>query len=393
MFDVAVPSRAWRRLLFSLLLVMVFVPSIANAQAIIKVNDNVNIKFGTLMQAWGDLQQDAVSRGYANNLYLRRFRFLVGGQISPTLSFFFESDNPNLGKTPKGLGSGFITQDAFLEWKPKSTAFILDAGLILPPLCRNCLESAASLLSLDYGSFSFTESASTQSSVGRDTGVQAKGYLAGGHFEYRAAVFQGFRAANSRNAFRTTGRVAYNVWDAEAPAYTYQGAYLGNKRILSFGIGGDHQQNYKAVAADAFVSIPMGPATPTATTGTSGGATGPTTPPPPALPRNAFNGELTLLHFNGGTTFTSAAINDQNDATIQLGYYLAAAKVMPFVRFEKQDFKATANNGRDNRRLQAGLSWMPNGNNFNIKGAYTRVDPHVGNTTNELTVQMQVFYY
>lgn len=393
MVHVQVPWRTSRRLLQLFLLVIVFVPSIANAQAMIKVNDNINIKFGTLMQSWADLQQDATTRGYGNNLFLRRFRFLVGGQISPTLSFFFETDNPNLGKTPKALNSGFITQDAFLEWKPKSNAFIVDAGLILPPLCRNCLESAASLLSLDYGSFSFTESAPTQSSVGRDTGFQAKGYLAGGHFEYRAAVLQGFRAAGARNSLRTTGRVMYNAWDAEAPSYTYQGLYLGNKRILSFGVGADHQQNYKGAAADVFLSLPMGPASPAATTGTSGGATGPTTPPPPALPRNAFNGELTLLHFDGGSTFTAANINDQNDATVQLGYYLAGPKVMPFVRFEKQDFKASSNNGRDNKRLQAGLSWMPNGNNFNIKGAYSRVDPHVGNTTNEFTIQMQLFYY
>ena len=60
---------------------------------------------------------------------------------------------------------------------------------------------------------------------------------------------------------------------------------------------------------------------------------------------------------------------------------------------ERQDFKAAANNGRDNNRVQAGLAWLPNGNNFNIKGAYSRVKARSANSTNEFTVQMQLFYY
>src|SRR6185436_3947362 len=88
------------------------------AQATIKVNDNINFKFGTLIQAWADSAEIATDpQGYANNLFLRRIRFLVVGQITPTVSFFYETDNPNLGKAPKALRPGFITQDAFVEWK------------------------------------------------------------------------------------------------------------------------------------------------------------------------------------------------------------------------------------------------------------------------------------
>ena len=242
---------------------------------------------------------------------------------------------------------------------------------MLPPLCRNCLESAAGLLSLDYGTFSFTESAPTTSSVGRDTGFQAKGYLAGGHFEYRAGLFQGVRQAAATgktaagNPLRSTGRVMYNVWETET-GYVYPGNYLGNKKILSFGVGADHQSSYKAYSADAFLSMP--------------------------LPnKDALNGELTLLHFDGGTFLT--AIQKQRDITLQGGYYMAGPKVEPFVRIESQSFSLSANKPKDNKRFQGGLSWYPNGNNFNIKGAYSRVKPKVGNSTNELTVQLQYFYF
>src|SRR5436309_2191282 len=124
-------------------------PAMAHGQAMIKVTDDINLRFGALIQAWADSSQDATTKGYAENLYLRRIRILIGGQIGPTVSFFFETDNPNLGKAPKNLNGGFVTQDAFIEWKPVN-AFIIDAGLMLPPLSRNSVESAATLLSLDY---------------------------------------------------------------------------------------------------------------------------------------------------------------------------------------------------------------------------------------------------
>jgi hypothetical protein len=353
------------RVLVSFLIAVLLLPTTAAAQATIKVNDDISFKVGTLIQAWADAAQDPNGSGYAKNLFLRRIRFILGGQLAPNITFFFETDNPNLGKAPKTLGSGFITQDAFIEWKPRSNAFMIDAGLMFVPLCRNCLESAGTLLSLDYGSYTFTQSTATQSSVGRDTGFQVKGYVAGGHLEYRAGAFQGFRQSGSRNSLRAAGRLQYNLWQTES-GYLYPGLYLGDKKVLSLGAGIDHQQDYDGYSADVFASVPM-------------------------ANKNAFNGELTLLHFDGGSTFTG--ISEQRDATLQLGYYLAAPKVMPWVRFEGQDFQGAANDPRDNKRLQAGLTWMAKGNNFNIKGAYSRVDPRAGRTTNELTVQMQFFYY
>ncbi len=334
--------------LIGIITLVLLVPAISNGQAVIKVNDNISVRFGALVQAWADAAQNPTTKGYAENLFMRRMRILISGTLSPSISFFFQTDNPNLGKAPKALGSGFLTQDAYLEWKPRSNAFMLDAGLMLPPFCRDCLGSAGALLSLDYNSWSFLASAPTQSSVGRDTGFQAKGYLAGGHFEYRAALLQGMRVpANTtssiaRNAFRVTARGQYNVWDTEA-GYVYPEVYFGNKRILAIGGGLDHQQNFKAYTADAQLSVPVA--------------------------KNAFNGILTLYSFNGGKTF--AAIPEQKD----------------------ESFKASASKPNDNNREQLGLAWYPNGNNFNIKAAYTRVDPRAGRTTNQYTVQTQFFYY
>lgn len=390
-----IPTLLLRFTTLSIIAILLLVPTFAQGQAVIKVNDNTFFRVGALLQTWADTTQDPATQDYIKQIFLRRMRILIGGQVTPNITFFFETDNPNLGRTPKVLNAGFLTQDAFVEWKPKgSNAFMLDGGLFLPALCRNCLESAASLLSLDYGTWSFLESAVTQSSVGRDTGIQAKGYLAANKFEYRAAVFNGFRAPASTgvgpasNPLRYTGRVSYNPWDTEV-GYVYPGVYFGNKRVLQVGAGFDHQDKYNAYTADAFLSMPLGGS------GTTSASTGapPATPPPatPAPARNALNGEISYLHFDGDTTFST--LPKQDDFTIQAGYYFAGPKVMPWLRYEKQDFNAESKKGGNNDRQQIGLTWYPNGHNFNAKAAYSHTNLRTGNDSDQFTIQLQFFYY
>jgi hypothetical protein len=248
--------RLRRGLLVAVMALLALWAGSANAQFQIKSPDgNASIKFGLLLQGWADWTQDAASGGYAQNLFLRRARFILGGQIAPNVTFFMETDNPNLGKTPKSLGTGLIVQDAFMEWKP-ADQFALDAGLILIPMCRNCLQAATTLVSMDYGSFSFLNSAPTQSSVGRDTGFQAKGYLANKRLEYRFGVFQGIRQAGSRNGFRTAGRLQYSFLDVEVGPF-YTGTYLGKKKIFEIGVGMDEQQDYRATSGDFFFDHPL----------------------------------------------------------------------------------------------------------------------------------------
>ena len=40
--------------------------------------------------------------GYGQNLFARRIRLLVGGQVAKNVTFFFETDSPNLGKSSSG---------------------------------------------------------------------------------------------------------------------------------------------------------------------------------------------------------------------------------------------------------------------------------------------------
>ncbi len=378
-----------RLALVSLALLIALLPAVANAQAIVKVNDVVNFRLGILLQGWADWNGQSTATGdtagFQQNLFLRRARFFLGGQVAKDVTFFFMTDNPNLGKSTqtvaggaggKAPATGFIIQDAYIEWAI-ANEFRLNGGLILIPLCRNCNSSAVNLLTVDYGTWSFQQSASTQSSVGRDTGFQAKGYLAGDHFEYRAGAYSGFRAPGVKNSFRYAGRLQYNVFDVEKVQF-YPGTYFGKKKILAFGAGYDAQSDYSAYAGDVFFDFPVG--------------------------GNGITAQVDYIHYDGGDTFGATApvatrapaLFKQDDIYAEAGFFIGSPKVMPFIRYEQQKYADDVNKGLNRTNYAAGFGWYPWGSNFNIKAGFTRKEaPDNKNvaSTNQYTVQVQVFYY
>ncbi|HYR46800.1 MAG TPA: porin, partial [Thermoanaerobaculia bacterium] len=260
-------------------LALFLLPDPARAQVVVKVSDTVNFRLGFQLQGWADWQQDQVSEGYSQNMFIRRVRLIMAGNLAKDVSFFFQTDNPRLGNNPKALNSGFLVQDAFGEWHPFSNDyFIIDFGKMLMPFTRNSLQSTSSHLSLDGGTWTFLQGAGTQSDAGRDVGLQIKSYLANDHLEFRGGVFDGFRApanaggAGSRNTYRFVGRLVYNFFDTEK-GYVPVGTNLGKKKIVAIGGGYDTQggftspatattpagKGYEAYGGDLMIDGPFGP--------------------------------------------------------------------------------------------------------------------------------------
>ena len=353
-----------RYIRFLIVLAALLIASAAFGQAVVKVNDNVNFKFGVLLQTQGDATQDAASHLYAQNVFIRRARILVGGQIAPNLTFFAETDSPNLFKSTvagvKNNASTIILQDAYVNYKFKDQ-FSVDAGLLLVSPSRNGLQSAASLMPVDYGAHTFANSAALQNSAGRDTGIQARGYLANKKFEYRAGIFQGMRDAVNRE-LRSTVRVQYNFFEPET-SFFYTGTYLGKKKILAIGGGFDHQHKYDAHSADIFFDWPV----------SSG----------------AITAQLDHIRYNGSTFLKN--LPDQQDTLFETGYLIGKTRVMPVVQVAERNFAASS--GIDEKRYGAGVNYFLNGHNANFKALFIRSDLKGGKTANQFTVQLQFFYF
>ena len=353
---------------FQYLIVLGLVSAPARAQLTVK-NEDVTIKFGVLGQMWGNWTQDSTSAvpGYQQNIYLRRARVIMGGDIGKDISFFFETDDPNLGKTPKSLNTGFMLQDAFMEWRP-SKVLQFTGGMMFVPFSRNQMQSPASYYSVDINPLTTVDNTSTQSAGLRDLGFGAKGFFLKDRLLYRLGVFQGARDANARNSLRTSAYLQYDFFDTET-GYAYTGTALGKKKILAVDAGVEKQGSFRGYSANAAFDQPVNQG-------------------------DEIGGQFQYFHYDGRQRFL--AIPDQNDWFAEAAYYVHHAKAQPFFKFDHQSFVAAVNAARDLHRVGTGLNYYVRGQNLKWTLQYNRVLPQNGpslKACNEVTMQLQLFYF
>lgn len=343
-----------------------------SAQWVIEGGDGgSSIKLGFLAQPQAEWLEATAGGQYAQNLFLRRFRIVFGGHVSRRWSFFFETDSPNVGRAnpdeaanpagTKDAGSIYI-QDAVLTYT-QNAAFKVDAGFQLVPLSHNHEQSAASLLPVDYGPYTFVESIPACERCGRDYGVQVRGYPARQHLEYRVGVFSGFRGVGAGNALRLTARVAWYPWAAET-GYFYAGTFQGSRKLLAIGASADTQEDYRSYGADVFYEQPFNQG------------------------RQGLTVQLGWVRFDGGTFLTS--LPRQDTCLFEAGVHLARGRFTPFVQYASRDLAGAS---PDEDSLQAGLAWWWKGHNRNLKASVGRLHKDGQPDRVQALVQLQIYYY
>jgi hypothetical protein len=336
----------------------------AHAQVVIKVDDEVNFKFGVLAQFQADTISNPEPEPSTNNLFVRRLRLVFAGQVAKNVTFFVQTDAPNLGKVlagGKNIQPSVILQDAYASVKV-ADALIFDAGLVFVPGSRDNLTLTSTLLPIDYGPFTFSDATLEESTLGRDTGFQARGYVLGNRLEYRVGAFQGFRDTGSDDPFRYAGRVQYNLLDTET-GYLYTGTSLGKRKVLAVGATFDAQQDFRAYDADVFFDHPLGP--------------------------GAVTAQFDYNHFDGGNRLTT--LQKQNDVLVEAGYLINALKLTPLVEFARRDI--TGQSAGDETITSVGANYWWAGLHANVKAAYSRISPRGLPKQDEFTVQLQAFYF
>ncbi|HTQ03426.1 MAG TPA: porin [Polyangiaceae bacterium] len=296
--------------LLSLLAVML-VGSVAAAAPVFKDEDKgIVVNVGVLLQpqfqmtmpgsdgagpgACGSALRNRCSAGIGNargdgpaeDFFLRRARLMIWGSATKEISYFAETDEPNLGKggnfnTAAGSAFSFI-QDAFLTYS-FNPLFRIDAGLLLIPLSHHTLEGATSLNALDYHT---DEIRFPTGRAFRDTGIQFRGLAAQDHFHYRLSITEGVRNGalavttagapapahsilNPGSVPRFTLQLRGNIIGSE-PDFFFKGIYFSEKPIVSVGLGTDwqseavfkidhHHGDYIAMSGDVFVEWPFTP--------------------------------------------------------------------------------------------------------------------------------------
>ncbi len=368
---------------------------------------NPSVKVGLLAQVQGQVLEEQTTAAqdatpnyrphWQRQVLLRRLRVLVGGGLGKNTSFFFESDAPNIGKVEqngtKATKVQMYVQDAQIQ-HVVAPEFSIIAGLQLVGMTRNSLQSAASLMALDYGAYQFLASTALDNVAGRDIGVDFRGFLLDERLEYRAGVFSG-KNVNLYSPLRTVARVSYMFGDREK-GYFYTGTTLGSGRLLTFGIGTDQQGTYRGYSADAMLDIPL-----------------------LDLGSLTASGSVSLIDGGGSSsdsTFFTGALPHQTIAFAEVGYYFKDLAVQPYVKYESQVVNTSQLNQvgatpatldlqnalRSRSRYGVGVNYFLDGHNTSVKVLYElvqrnrpKIDPtqYERTTTGEFYAQFQYYIY
>jgi hypothetical protein len=176
------------------------------------------------------------------DVFLRRARVIVAGQVMDGVQFFAETDNDNAGKSGAADASTDI-QDAFVDVRIMDSAHWVKAGLILLPFSFETRASAASLLGIDYNSEAVKL---VNTFVWRDYGAEVHGDCFDQRVSYAVGVFDGYDSTSgSKNPdadARVTGHVAVNLIGKAENGWFYSQSRLNRESdYVSIGAGYDRQ--------------------------------------------------------------------------------------------------------------------------------------------------------
>jgi hypothetical protein len=322
-----------------------------------------SISLGFLAQPQFESLDNATATDSTENLFLRRLRFIAGGKLTPKLSFFIESDNPNLGKKAANGEriNDFFVQDAYASYAFRPE-FQLDGGMIIVPVSHNAAQSAATLLPIDFGSYTFMASDPTHSKTGRDYGMQARGYIKK-HFEYRVGLFRGNTDLDTGFPPRFTARFVWYPLDAETGLF-YTGTTHGQKKIVAIGTSYDHQGSYNANSLDFFLDHPV-------------------------KNGDAVTIQAGFIHYDGGTSFKTLPL--QNDWLLEGSYYFRKAKLGPYIQYASRDLRNPSS--PDDSKIQGGVAYWIQKHKLNIKAGYGKLLKDSSPDRSQFVVQTQFFYY
>ncbi|WP_029520680.1 porin [Persephonella sp. IF05-L8] len=376
-------------------------PASANALAEFKINEESNVWISLLLQLRGEWIENgqADGSGWRSDFYIRRARILFGGTINRYVDFFVETDNPNMGKdVPIKDNDGNIIgyksnndtktfiQDAWIRLK-FAKEFNIVMGQILLPFSHNNATGATSLLGVEYN-LTVVKFPPTSNFVWRDYGVEIMGLipLPKGSLDYRMGIFDGVETLknpdngvwiNKDDNYRFTGRVQYNLFDAEG--FYYKGTYLGKKKIVSFGAGFDYQKDaaaddyeaptkvddYKAWTVDMFIDYPLSQG-------------------------DVATFQIGYINYDYGNTGNP---NDGDAIYMETGYLfnkkVGIGKIEPLLRY--QSFNSSSSTGIDDTGLYVGVAYWIDGIRANIKAEY-EFDGGDGKDQDVFTLQAQILF-
>jgi hypothetical protein len=375
-------------------------PSWAGAK--LKIDDESMIDLGfrvqsLMIQREVDLDGDG-SWDDDTDFRVRRARLRAKLDVNQYISAFIQTEAAD---DEGGTGSDMRVIDSWINLKYNNW-LQLQSGQTMAPSSRQTTTSSGAMMTIDRpgintknltwgtrSTYRFATSTLSQTDAGLrgDNAVRDVGAVLWGtgsfsdtmHLKYYAGMFDGVQDADTDdNNLRFTGRVQFNMFDAE-PGYYNLSTYLGGKKTLGFGASYDMQDevanntlsggtaDYEFWSVDAFMDWPLGPG---------------------SLTVEAAYSDLDLDRFD-----EEAAQAQGNGWYVQAGYYIN--KWQPWVEYEEWDGDAFSGDFGNYSQYRVGVSYFFKGHNANVKLGYEYTDPdeNFSGTTEDDTNTIVLGFY
>jgi hypothetical protein len=274
-----------------------------------EIDEQTKGEVGIWMQAWYQWVEDAKDGGEENlnDFMIRRAYLYLKGQVTEHVSFFTHVASDRVGQdgldnSSLGLGSGVAWRDLWITLNLHE-AVKVQLGRMYVPLTRNYgTTSTKCMLTTDlpFLQGGVRSNIFYAQKVGRDDSLCIWGNPLGGLLQYRLMVSEGVEGKTTRDqevtittddgktavveaktvggeevvvsdnpddSLRFAGRLSLSLLEPETSWFN-KGTYLGKKKVLSFGLGLDSQddlalngrddEDNRVWTADVFFDHPVG---------------------------------------------------------------------------------------------------------------------------------------
>ncbi len=231
----------------------------------------------------------------AYDIFVRRTRLLVNGDISQNFSYLFQIDNANFGKYGNFSGRA-IVQDAWVGWAPTGitggNVLYIDAGILLIPFAHHGLESTTNFITADVHTDEFRIPGNQYQGL-RDPGIQIRGWWFDKKVGFRGGVYEGYAPFVQNGAAQTatstcaptgagcitpkripnfSGFINFDLIGSEEGGWLYGAYKWGKDPVLSIGGSAIYQSqairntainasgnitDQKLFSADVYLNLPQ----------------------------------------------------------------------------------------------------------------------------------------
>ena len=243
----------------------------------VNVNLGINVQTHTLFQE----NSTPAGTGWSTDIFMRRTRFYMNGDITRYFWFFLQVDNTNFGKYGNFTGR-MIFQDAVAAFAPTGTTgnevLFIEAGLLRVPSSRGTITNVNNNFTIDGHPDLIRGFNANNFNANRSLAIELRGWWLNKTVGFRAGAFQGVRSGqgtavaadpglNPHSIPLFAGIVNYNFLGSQEGGFSYESLYFAKEPLLSLSVSGGYQSqavrvtkgvtDFRTVASTAFLEYPF----------------------------------------------------------------------------------------------------------------------------------------